>query len=50
MSIAKTRRGLYKANRLLGDVQAVRSGRIWQRVVNRLIGRAAGRAMRGVWR
>lgn len=34
----------------LGDAQAVRRGRVGQRVVNRVLGRLVGRAMRGVWR
>lgn len=50
MSIAKTRRRTYQAARLLGDVQAVRSGRIGQRLLNRLMGRTVAKAMKGVWR
>jgi hypothetical protein len=34
----------------LGDAQAARRGRLGERVVNRLIGKALARAMRGVWR
>ena len=50
MTVAKTRRHLYTAARVLGDVQAARRGRLWQRLANVLIGRAAGRALREVWR
>ena len=50
MSIAKTRRRTYQAARLMGDFQAARSGRIWQRLFNRLAGRMAAKAMRSVWR
>lgn len=34
----------------LGDAQAVRRGRVGQRVVNRVVGRGVSRLMRGVWR
>lgn len=37
---------LYWLARLLGDVNAVRRGRIGQRIVRRVAGKAAGRAMR----
>ncbi len=50
MTLAKSRRRTYQAARLMGDIQAVRSGRIWQRLANRLIGRLVGRGMKGVWR
>lgn len=42
----KTRRNLYKAARIIGDVQAVRRGRIIPRLLNKLI----GRLIRGLWR
>lgn len=35
---------------LAGDAQAVSTGRIGQRVTNRVIGRGMSRLMRGVWR
>ena len=37
---------LYWVARLLGDVNAVRRGRIRQRIVRRVAGKAAGRALR----
>ncbi len=37
---------LYVVARLLGDVNAVRRGRIGQRIVRRVAGKAAGRALR----
>ena len=37
---------LYWLARLLGDVNAVRRGRIKQRIVRRVAGKAAGRALR----
>ena len=45
------RRNLYRAARILGDMQAVVSGnpkRITRRAKNNLVGRALGRA--GAWR
>ena len=41
---------LYKLARLLGDVQAVRRGRIGQRVQNRVTGRIVGKLLRRLWR
>ena len=41
---------LYVVARLLGDVNAVRRGRIGQRIVRRLAGRATGRALRRMLR
>lgn len=41
---------LYLVARLLGDVNAVRRGRIGQRIVRRLAGKATGRAMRKMLR
>lgn len=40
----------YLVARLLGDVNAVRRGRIGQRIVRRLAGKATGRAMRRMLR
>lgn len=42
----KLRSLLYLLARLLGDVNAVRRGRIGQRIVRRVAGKAAGRALR----
>ena len=41
---------LYLVARLLGDVNAVRRGRIGQRIARRLAGRATGRALRRMLR
>jgi hypothetical protein len=41
---------LYMLARLLGDAQAVKRGRVGQRVANRMIGRAVGKATRRLWR
>lgn len=50
MSINKARRATHKATVLLGDIQAVKRGRIAERVTNRVIGRLVGRLLRSVWR
>jgi len=43
MSLSKIRSVLYKAAKLLGDVSAVRRGRILQRVQRRAAGKITGR-------
>lgn len=50
MSISKTRGLLYLIARFLGDVQAVRRGRVGKRIARRLVGRSTGRAMRKLFR
>ena len=53
MSINKTRGLLYKAARLLGDVQAVSSGcpkKMSKRVGRRVTGRAAGKSRRKLFK
>jgi hypothetical protein len=46
MTINTVRTALYTAARLLGDVNAVRKGKIGQRLVNKIIGRVFGRLYR----
>ena len=50
MSIAKTRSYLYRIARLLGDIEAVRRGRVGRRIGRRITGRATGRALRKLFR
>ncbi len=50
MSISKSRSALYLLARLLGDVQAVRRGRVGERVARRVAGRAAGRLLGALFR
>jgi hypothetical protein len=45
LTISHLRRLLYKFNRFLGDVNAVKRGRIRQRTENRVIGRLAAKVM-----
>jgi len=49
-TLTSLRRTLFLSSRTLGDLQAVRRGRISQRITNRVIGRAVNRGMRGLWR
>ncbi len=41
---------LYMVARMLGDVQAVRKGRVGKRVGRRITGRLAGRGLSRLWR
>ena len=50
MSINKTRGTLYMLARVLGDVQAVRKGRVGKRIGRRVVGRYAGRGMGRLFR
>lgn len=43
MSISRLRTWLYRSARLLGDYQAVRQGRVGQRLVRRGLGRVSAR-------
>lgn len=43
MSINKVRSALYSLAKLLGDVNAVVKGKIGQRIVRRVVGKATGR-------
>jgi len=50
MTISHLRRLLYKINRLLGDVNAVKRGRVRQRAEHKIIGRLAAEVLRNLWR
>lgn len=50
MSINRTRGTLYKIARILGDVQAVRTGRVGRRVGRRVAGRLTGRGLGRLFR
>lgn len=50
MSIPKTRSYLYRIARLLGDIEAVRRGRVGRRIGRRITGRATGRALRKLFK
>lgn len=46
----RARHAAAKTTVILGDLQAVKSGRIGQRLANRVIGRLVSKALRGIWR
>jgi len=50
MSINRSRSALYKLARILGDIQAVRTGRVGRRVGRRIVGRATGRGIGRLFR
>lgn len=50
MSINRSRGMLYKLARILGDVQAVRTGRVGRRVGRRVVGRVTGRGIGRLFR
>jgi hypothetical protein len=50
MSISSTRSLLYTLARLLGDVNAVKKGKVGKRVGRRLVGKATGRGLRRLFR
>jgi hypothetical protein len=49
MTLNQLSRKLVKANTLIRDVNAVKRGKIAQRLVNRALARGVNRSMRRVW-
>ena len=47
-TISKTRSVLYKSAKTLGDVSAVKNGKIAQRVTNRVVGKVSGKLSSGI--
>ncbi len=50
MSINKTRGFLYALARLLGDINAVKKGKVGKRVARRIAGKATGKALRKLFK
>jgi hypothetical protein len=50
MSINKIRRKLHKTNVILGDINAVKRGKIIQRIGRRIFGKLTGRLMRKIFK
>ena len=46
MSINKIRRALYFISRILGDINAVKRGKVGKRIARRAAGKGAGRLLR----
>jgi hypothetical protein len=45
-SIAQTRSALYRSARVLGDIQAIKAGRVGARIRRRIVGRLLSRFVR----
>jgi hypothetical protein len=50
LTIGKIRRAAYKTGKVLGDVQAVKKGKVARRVKNRILGKMVGKALSGLWK
>ncbi|SES69120.1 hypothetical protein SAMN05216389_101433 [Oceanobacillus limi] len=50
MNINKIRKTLYKIARILGDVNAVKKGKVGKRVGRRVAGKATGKALRKLFK
>ena len=50
ITIGKTRSALYKSAKILGDVGAVKNGKITKRLTNRVVGKVSGKLASGVSR
>mgnify|MGYP000998801163 CR=1 FL=1 len=46
VSINKFRRGLYKAERIIGDVNAVKKGKVGKSIARRAAGKTTGKTLR----
>jgi hypothetical protein len=46
MSISKTRSVLYKTAKVLGDIDAVKKGKVGKRVKSRLLGKLTGKLLK----
>jgi hypothetical protein len=49
-TVSSTRGSLYALARFLGDIQAVKSGRVGRRVGRRIAGKATGRGLGSLFR
>ena len=50
MSISRTRGFLYRLARLLGDVNAVKKGKVGRRIGRRVAGKVTGRGLRRLFK
>ncbi len=46
MSISKTRSVLYKTAKVLGDIDAVKKGKVGKRVKSRILGKLTGKLLK----
>lgn len=47
--VVTARKVAHRTSVLLGDVRAIQTGRVGQRIANRIIGRSISSIMRGKW-
>jgi len=50
LTIGKIRRAAYKTGKVLGDVNAVKKGKVARRVKNRIVGKLAAKALSGLFK
>jgi len=50
MSISKIRKALYTSAKILGDVQAVKSGNVSKRIARRAAGKATGKLLKSLFK
>lgn len=50
MSLNKVRKGLYKTARILGDVNAVKKGKVGKRIARRTTGRQTGKLLKKLFK
>ena len=50
LTISRTRSALHKSAKFLGDVSAVKNGKVTKRVTNRVVGKVSGKLASGVSR
>lgn len=50
MKINKVRRGLYKTARILGDINAIKKGKVGKRIGRRIVGRQTGKVIRKIFK
>ena len=50
LTIGKTRSALYKAAKILGDVNSIKRGTVGKRVTGRVVGKVSARVFSGVTR
>ncbi|UOE93548.1 hypothetical protein [Alkalihalobacillus sp. LMS39] len=50
MNINQIRRTLYKIGRVLGDINAVKRGKVGKRIGRRVVGKSTGKAIRKMFK
>ncbi|MGY4689376.1 hypothetical protein [Salibacterium sp. K-3] len=50
MNISKLRNALYKISRILGDINAVKRGKVGKRIGRRVAGKATGKGLKNLFK